>query len=196
MAALRLYNHMEITNEIIERSVNEQLFGSFEPFVTGDSAAVGSFYKRVFAALERLHNVNVVPEPDHYGSGYASYVSVFLYPRDGRSRRDSPDRVETTGILLYMSRLAPIAVFGRDRRSQNKHNSGASYGFIRTENLGKLPDGDWSDFFYAVRKCIEAQGIEFLPSEPLLRPAPEGVDIPTIFSGPYYVFDTLFYWCD
>src|SRR5580765_3719573 len=103
---------MEITRNIIERSVKEQAFGVFEPFVTGDDASVTAFYADVFAALVKLPAVSLIRDDDHYGSGYASYVSAFLFPRDGHSCRDLPERIERTGIMLYMSRLAPIAVYG------------------------------------------------------------------------------------
>lgn len=187
---------MEITRAIIDCSISKKPFGSSEPFVTGDERLVYSFYSDVFTALERLPEVSLVRELDHHGSGYASYISAFLFPRDKRSQRDFPDRVETTGILLYMSRLAPIAVYGASGRTENKRNSGGSSGFLSVENLGKLPEGDWIDFLMSVRECLQAKNIEILPAEPLLLPAPEDVRIPTLFDGPHYVFDTLFYWSD
>ena len=187
---------MEITRAIIDHSVRQKPFGASEPFITGDEQLVLSFYSDVLAALERLPQVSLIRELDHHGSGYASYISAFLFPRDKRSCRDFPDRVETAGILLYMSRLAPIAVFGASGRSENKQNNGRSSGFISIENLGILPDGDWTDFLAVVRECLQAKNIELLPKEPLLLSAPEDVRIPTVFDGPYYVFDTLFYWSD
>ena len=187
---------MEITASIIEKSVTTQPFGAFEPFVTGNDGDTASFYGGVLSALERLPGVSVFRELDHHGSGYASYVSAFLYPSDGRTRRDFPEYVETTGILLYLSRLAPIAVVGASARTDNKLDRGASSGFIGIDNVGRLPDGEWTTFLATVSECLRSFRIEMLPREPLLRPAPDGVSIPTVFDGPYYVFDTLFYWCD
>ena len=187
---------MEITGDIIEKSVTQQPFGTFEPFLTGDDNDAASFYRDVLSALEKLPGVSVVRESDHYGSGYASYVAAFLYPSDGRSQRDVVDYIETTGILLYLSRLAPIAVFGTSSRTDNKNDKGSSSGFIDVGNVGCLPDGDWAPFLAAITTCLRSFRIEFLPREPLLLPAPDGVSIPTLFDGPYYVFDTLFYWMD
>ncbi|MHA3774887.1 hypothetical protein ACXR0O_25485 [Verrucomicrobiota bacterium sgz303538] len=187
---------MEITNSIIRDSVAQRPFGTFEPFINGTDDDISSFYSRVLSALERVRSISVSRELDHHGSGYASYVSAFLFPRDGSSRRDYPDYSEVTGILLYMSRLAPIAVYGASARTENKHDSGGSSGFIGTDNLGILPQGDWSAFLSAVTGCLHRFGIEVLPREPLLRPAPDDITIPTVFDGPYYVFDTLFYWSD
>lgn len=187
---------MEITDAMIESSVAGRPFGSFEPFVTNDEVAVWSFYSGVLSDLERIPGVAVFREMDHHGSGYASYVSAFLYPDDGRSQLDFPDYTNTTGILVYMSRLAPIAVYGASQRNEHKHNKGTGSGFIEAGNVGTLPEGDWAEFLATVANCLHAFRIELLPREPLLLPARADLSIPTVFDGPYYVFDTLFYWCD
>jgi hypothetical protein len=66
--------------------------------------------------MGQLPGMGLMREADHYGSGYASYISVFLYPEKGyyagagAAQRDYPEFVHKTGFLLYLSRLAPIAV--------------------------------------------------------------------------------------
>jgi hypothetical protein len=95
-----------------------------------------------------------------------------------------------------MSRLAPVAVFGASARTDSKGGKGASSGFIDIENVGRLTGGEWSSFLATVADCLHAFRIEFLPREPLLFPAPVGIAIPTLFDGPYYVFDIIFYWSD
>jgi hypothetical protein len=187
---------VQITDAIICDSVAQQPFGSFEPFITGTDRDAWHFYSDVLATLEHAPGVSVIREADHQGSGYASYVSAFLFPSDGSTRQDHPTYVQTIGILLYMSRLAPIAVYGASGRTDNKHDTGASSGFIDADNVGTLPVGDWTAFVATVTECLHRFRIEVLPRDPLLQPAPDGIEIPTVFDGPYYVFDTLFYWCD
>jgi hypothetical protein len=193
---------MKITQEIIRKSVSQQKFGDFEPFISGEDRAIASFYQGVITGLENLPGVGLFREHDHHGSGYASYVSVFLYPEEGHysgagvAQHDYPEFVHTTGILLYLSRLAPIAVYGASNRTDNKHDGGGSGGFIEASNVGLLPDGDWSEFLGVIEECLQSFRIEILPREPLLLPAPQDISIPTVFDGPYYVFDTLFYWED
>lgn len=187
---------MDITEDIICHSVAQHPFGNFEPFVTGNEVEVWQFFADVLSALEQVPGVSVVRELDHHGSGYASYISAFLYPSDGSTRYDRPLYFETTGILLYMSRLAPIAVYGASGRSDNKDDNGSSSGFIDNQNVGTLPRGDWTAFIAKITDCLRAFRVEVLPREPLLQPAPEGIEVPTVFNGPYYIFDTLFYWCD
>jgi hypothetical protein len=184
-----------ITREIIDKSVQAQPLCMKEPFLSGDEAAVAGFYKWMFAALRR-DGADVVMEADHHGSGYASYISAFLSRRGGVDEIDHPAYVETTGLLLYVSRLAPIAVFGASSRTRNKRNSGISSGFVTTANLDRLPPGDWSGFLRTLRIVLDAHGVELLPTEPLLAPAPEDIRIPTVFDGPFAMFDALFYWED
>ncbi|GAA4788898.1 hypothetical protein [Lysobacter hankyongensis] len=185
----------DITREIMEKSVQAQPLCEEEPFLSGDEAAVTGFYECMFAALRR-DGVDVLIEDDHHGSGYASYISAFLSRRGGVDEIDHPAHVETVGLLLYVSRLAPIAVFGASSRTRNKRDSGTSSGFITTDNLDRLPPGDWSGLLRTLRIVLEAHGVELLPTAPLLAPAPDGIRIPTAFDGPYAVFDTLFYWED
>jgi len=48
---------MEITGDIIDKSVTQQPFGTFEPFLTGDDSDAASFYCGVLSALEKLPGV-------------------------------------------------------------------------------------------------------------------------------------------
>ena len=187
---------MDITNDMMNHSVAQRPFGDFEPFISGSDKDAAKFYSGVIAALKEVRGINVIQEDDHHGSGYASYVSVFIYPSDGRTVREHPRHIETIGILLYMSRLAPMAVYGASQQTKNKDWNGGSGGFIEAKDVNTVPEGDWTALIADVTDCLSAYGIEILPREPLLAPAPEGIKIPTLFDGPYYVFDTLFYWCD
>lgn len=187
---------MQITDAIIRDSVAQRPFGSFEPFVSGRDRDASKFYSGVLSALERILGISVFRELDHQGSGYASYVSAFLYPSDGSTQRDHFTYIETTGILLYLSRLAPIAVYGASGRTDRKDNGGSSSGFIGVDNVGTLPEGDWTSFIAVVTQCLREFRIEILPREPLLQPAPDDIKIPKVFDGPYFIFDTLFYWSD
>lgn len=187
---------MEITEAVMRRAVRQECFGTLHPFASCDEHAIDGFYKDVLAAIQRTNVIALQREPEHHGSGYASYISAFLYPRDGSTSVDMGEFVETKGILLYLCRLAPIAVFGASSRGQNKHNSGSSSGFVTVENLNVSPDGDWSRFMQTLATTLEAKGVEVLPRELLIAPAPADIQIPTVFDPPYYVFDTLFYWED
>ena len=157
---------IQITDKIINDSVVQRPFGSFEPFIAGTDHDVQRFYSDVLDTLAQVSEISVRREIDHRGSGYASYVEAFLYPSDGSTQSDQPGYVETTGILLYMSRLAPIAVYGASGRTDNKDQLGSTSGFINVENVGTLPEGDWTKFLEAVTCCLAHFRIEFLPIAP------------------------------
>lgn len=187
---------MEITKQVIQNSIAAKPFGVVEPFISGEKSKVDGFYKKIFADLERTGKISIYREVDHYGSGYASYISAFIYPRDGSSLVEFSSHVETTGLLLYCSRLAPIAVYGASARTQNKNNQGSSSGFITLENLYESPKGDWIAFLRLLCKTLEENGVIMPPKDVLMQPAPKDIKIPTVFDPPYYIYDTLFYWQD
>jgi hypothetical protein len=180
----------------MRKSVEQIPFGSVEPFSSGDPGQVEAFYARLIVALERTPQIRVLRDPDHHGSGYASYISLFLSPRDGSSITEHPAYFETGGILLDLSRLAPIAVHGASSRTRNKRNPGSSSGLISMDNLGTLPGEKWAPFARIMKTCLRHCGIELLQREPLSLRAPDYLKIPTVFDGPHHVFDTLFYWED
>lgn len=187
---------MEITPEIIRRSVKEQTFGTVEPFASGNAETISAHLDRVLTALETLPGVSTVREEDHYDSGYASYVSAFLYPSDGRSQVDQPEHIETTGLLVYVSRLGPVAVLGGSWRAQRKDGKGGSRSLMDHTVAGSLPEGQWDWLVTEIERALADFEIALLPREPLSQPAPEDIQIPTVFDPPYFVFDTLFYWSD
>lgn len=185
---------MEITETMIARSVARKPFGDFEPFISGKDKKVEAFYDDVLTALKSIRGITVVDGKNY--QGYASYVAFFLYPSDGRSRREFPSYTEITGVLLYMSRLAPIAVYGESFRSSTKDHMGGASGSIEVSNVGILPDKGWKTFINPVIACLHSFGIEVLPRESLIFSAPKGISVPSTFEGPYFIFDTLFYWND
>jgi hypothetical protein len=188
---------MKLADDLLFRSAAGMLFGEQEPFVNGTDSDVESFYHRLLADLAHVPNVTVTREMDHHGSGYASYISAFLSRRDDNCiTKVYPNYAETVGLLLYVSRLAPIAVFAASSVTRAKDGKSGSSGFIDTTNLNQLPDPTWVPFLRSIEIVLNDYGVELLSSEPLLEPAPQGIEIPTVFDGPYYVFDTLFYWCD
>jgi hypothetical protein len=61
------------------------------------------------------------------------------------------------------------------------------------ENVGMLADGVWTASIAAFRDCLRGFRIEVLARETRLQPAPDDIEIPSVFDGPYYIFDTLFH---
>src|SRR5438046_1845371 len=156
---------MEITQDMMRRAVRQQALSAREPFCPGREAPVSAFYDRVLRDLERHDEIAVVRELAHHGSGYASYVSAFLYKKDGTSTREFPAHIEKTGVLLYMSRLGPFAVFGASSITAAKDGKSSSSGFVAADNLGLLPEGDCLSFVDEVTGILAKHGLEMLSRE-------------------------------
>ncbi|MGP4105212.1 hypothetical protein [Nonomuraea sp. KM90] len=71
----------------LRSAVNDQLAGAAGAWA-GGATSVDGFLRRVVADLDRMPTLSVHhAEFWHYGSGYASYVDVFITKRDGSMRR-------------------------------------------------------------------------------------------------------------
>src|SRR5688572_23746580 len=85
--------------------------GSTWPYDRGSAEDVEAYLRDVVAFLQRSPRLVFDPHRDHYGSGYASYIHLFCSKRGRKSARRQED-IEVPGIDLYLSRLAPLAVYG------------------------------------------------------------------------------------
>ncbi|MBM7661035.1 hypothetical protein JOC85_001807 [Bacillus mesophilus] len=149
---------------------------------------------------------------DHYGSGYASYVDFFCYRKDGSSivdtkyiEKDSLTSIQIEGLVIYISRLAPVAIIGKDER----HKAIIDSEEIRDEffsGMGMISKpqeviSTSSEFlindFHEIKQKLESAGYSILEKEYLSQPLPFKTKIPT-FTDPrqYKVFDAIFYWMD
>ncbi|MFI6908107.1 hypothetical protein ACIBKY_43070 [Nonomuraea sp. NPDC050394] len=147
---------------------------------SGGAAAVEGFLRRVVADIGRLPHVGVHhAEYRHYGSGYASYVDVFV------TRRAGPD---IEGLSLALCRLAPFAALFR---SSSLHEM---------PQLSRVADGDlpgWKEECRELRHILDRHGIALLDSRVLALPLDPLLRVETILGDPpYRVFDAWFHWID
>jgi hypothetical protein len=148
-------------------------------------------------------------------SGYASFVEIFCFKRNVESvistkffKKDTHTSIEMEGISLYICRLAPVVVFGRDRRwkrilEHSKEESFSGFSFLDPLNndFGKLPNESWRREFLEIKQKLTEAGFTILDKSYLIKPLPFETDIPTILClpdrGDYYkMYDALFYWTD
>src|SRR5699024_12142705 len=79
--------------------------------------------KQLYNRIKRIPNITCKAEFDHYGSGYASFVKFFCYRKeDVLVEKDKEEHgvveYEKTGVLLNVSRLAPVFIYGEEERSE------------------------------------------------------------------------------
>jgi hypothetical protein len=137
--------------------------------------------------------LGVEAEFDHYGSGYASYVHVFCAKAGGRSRTRRACEDSIDGIAVYLSRLAPFAIYGREQRT--KSASGSSMQYLGLADVYSLPPGNWEAEISAVLQVLEGFNFVLPARAQLVEALPYKLDIATIFDDTH-VFDAIFYWED
>jgi hypothetical protein len=152
--------------------------------------------QRVIRGLMRSRLLEVSVAPDSYGGGTASYFDVFCAKRGGQStvKKDGVDYID--GIAVYLSRLAPVAVFGP--MLHTRHPTGGSSSFLTAEIIGDCPAGDWSKEISEITKILTRYyGITILDRADLVKKLPFEAKIPTCFKRKgYQVFDAVFYYDD
>ncbi|MEO3796015.1 hypothetical protein ABGB14_37960 [Nonomuraea sp. B10E15] len=164
----------------------------------GGATSVEGFLRRVVADLDRMPMLRVHhAEFQHYGSGYASYVDVFITKRDGSMRRSESGRTEVEGLPLALCRLAPLAaLFKPDIHSSGPGGAG-SRGLPDLSLVTDTALPGWEEEFRQIGQVLDRHDIALLGSQVLSLPLEAGLRVETILgSPPYRVFDAWFHWMD
>jgi len=153
---------------------------------------------RIFAAIDRLKSMGsltVEARLDAYGSGYASFGDVFVYPRDGSTTTDLSGGHRTIrGIRIYLAINAPVAAYGAS--SVGRHARGGSSSFLGPDALYGITE-DLRRTEHHVREALASSGFLLLPRSLAERPLPFEAELRTnLGEPPYRVFDALFHWFD
>jgi hypothetical protein len=174
---------VEITNELLEKLIAGKSVGASKSAV-----------KNVLHELEQSKQI-AVESDGSYGSGYASYLDIFCFKKDGSSTRVSGQSTTIDGIALYLCKLAPVAVMGAMTKTKSKN--GGSSSFLRPEDLNKLPAGNWDAVIFEIKHKLEKQNFVLLEPKILKQKMPFEAKIPTILGDPpYQIFDAFFHWED
>ncbi len=195
---------MDFTKEYLTDIVKGKAKGDFSPFSSGQWEEVDVYLKRVVGRLKDIRSLTLKAEFDHYGSGFSSYVHLYVSKRDksdvkitlnGKLRTE-----ETNGLMIYLCRLAPYAVFAEGYWSttynQEEWDSGSSH-YIESSEVGTLPNSDWQTQLIEIKNRLNEASITVLTKEELDRKLDFDIQIPTILSDPpYQVFDCFFHWTD
>ncbi len=184
---------MILTEENIRKIVEGVPVGSFGPFLKHDTKECNAYAKKLCKKIESIKSLEVELMDDSYGSGYASYYDLFLTKRDKSVYSDKGGYTLIKGVTLYISRLAPVSVFGYGERTRNR--SGSSYGFLDASSIGTLPDGDWSRELSKIKETINIYKYSLLSKSEVSKELWFNVAIPTILDSKN-IFDSLFYWAD
>lgn len=109
------------TNKQLQELIHGKIIGTIFPYDTKSDEEIEAHIRRLLYRIKRIPNLICEVEWDHFGSGYASFVEVFCYEREHVKRIATAygiEELEIEGVLINISRLAPVAIFGDDERSK------------------------------------------------------------------------------
>lgn len=195
---------MHFEKEFLRNIAEGKAMGDFPPFSTGEWEKSDPYLMQLIGRIKDIKTIEVYADFDHYGSGFSSYIPLNLSKKDRCDVKVSENgnlkSFETNGLLMYLCRLAPFAIYGEGlweaTYNSGKYQSGSSH-FIEPEDVGSTPPFDWSNELNQIRNLLNQFRIKFLTKDTVDQPLDFKVDIPTIFSDPpYKIFDCFFYWED
>ncbi|MEO3889523.1 hypothetical protein [Nonomuraea sp. B5E05] len=181
----------------LRSAANDQLASKAGAWA-GGAASVEGFLRWVVADLDRMPALRVHDaEFRHYGSGYASYVDVFITKRDGSMRRSENGWTHVEGLPLALCRLAPLAALCKpDERSSGPGGAG-SRGLPALSLVTDAAPPGWVEEYRQIRQVLDRHDIALLDPAILSLPLEAGLVVETVLdSAPYSVFDAWFHWID
>lgn len=188
---------IDFSDDQLKRIIETKPVGDFYPFDMDEynHEVIDDYISKAVGSLATIRSLKYEAIYDSYGSGYASYVDVFCWKKDGSSSEEREDILWIDGIRIYICRLAPVAVIGKGQVT--KHSLGGSRDYIESSTINVFPPGDWDQEITDIRNLLESFFFTVLEPEYLNQPLPFEAKIRTILAHKQYkVFDALFYWED
>lgn len=203
---------MLFTNEQLQTMISKEPIGETYPYNTKDKNQIEKYIQDLLYTLNRSKSFKCEAIFDHYGSGYASYVDFFCYKRDGSSKlsekyieKDSLTSILIEGLVIYISRLAPVAIIGKDERYKYIIDNdkikdeffGAMSMIRKPEKVLDEPPHFMVNEFIEIKHILNHEGYTILNKQYLSQNLSFKTKIST-FTDPmqYKVFDSIFYWMD
>ncbi|MDV6377240.1 hypothetical protein ORD22_03065 [Sporosarcina sp. GW1-11] len=195
-----------LSDEQLQKLIEGKMVGDAFPYDTGDELEVESHIRRLFHRINRLPNVVCKAEWNHFGSGYASFIEFFCYRKEDVmvvEEKYGFQDVEIKGILIDISRLAPVAILGEDERYKkvcietNEAVSGG-HGSILDSPHRLTVSEKLQTFADELKNILKDFDYELLEAEHIEQPLSFQTKIPTIYRPvrQYLVMDAIFYWED
>ncbi|GAE28555.1 hypothetical protein JCM9140_4801 [Halalkalibacter wakoensis JCM 9140] len=192
------------SNEQLQDLIDGKIVGDKYPFDTHNIKDIEAHIKQLFYKMNRIPNIICEAEWDHFGSGYASFVEFFCYRKEDvviMEEKYGIQEIKTSGIIIDICRLAPVAIMGEDeryktiRKETNEVVRGA-YGTILDGSFGLHEK--FQRMAEPLKRALREFDYELLEAEQLQQPLPFETKIPTIYREPheYLVMDAIFYWED
>ena len=185
----------------------EKVIGNSYPYNTKDKDEIERYIHSLVRTFNCSESVNCFGIFNHYWSGYASFVDIFCYVKDGKNveQLDTKGNIKIKGLSIYVSRLAPVAIIGEDIRFFSVQepmdiNDAAGHGFLQPHEVLDSPSSFMEEEFIELTKKLHEAGYTLLGQEVLSQNLNFQVNYYRTFlkneGEPYRIFDAIFYWCD
>lgn len=186
---------MNYSDDELLKVINGEIVGDFYPYLGGTKNQVIFYLKELVGRLERSRMLKIDADFRSYGSGYASYVDIFCYERDGSTTEKKNNTLWIDGISIYLCKHASVAVFGANTKTIG--NQRGSYGFLDPLSVGSLPPGNWEEALDFIKSKLDEYKIQILAKRYVKQQLSFKADIRTVLNNDgYKVFDAFFYWED
>ena len=195
---------MKFDQKYLTDLVKGRTRGEFPPFSLGKWEKSDEYLKNIVGRLNSIRTIEVEADFDHYGSGFSSYVPLYLSKKDKSdfkvTRNGNERSEETNGLMIYLCRMAPYAIYSEGtwfkRFKNDKWILGGSH-YIEPEEIGSKPKVNWEMEWTEIENILNQYGITILTREELDKKLDFDIRIPTILTEPpFRIFDCLFYWED
>src|SRR5699024_7569208 len=108
-------------HEQLQAFIKGEIHGDSYPYETNNEEEIEAYLKQLYYRIKRIPNIICEAEFEHFGSGYASFVEFFCYRKEDIVFNKDKEKYgileyEKTGVLLNVSRLAPVFIYGEDER--------------------------------------------------------------------------------
>ncbi|MFF4194112.1 hypothetical protein [Nonomuraea sp. NPDC001831] len=181
----------------LRNAVNDQLPGWAGAWASG-ATSVDGLLRWIVADLDRMPALSVHDaEFRHYGSGYASFVDVFITKRDGSMRQSENGWTNVEGLPLVLSRLAPLAALFKPDIQASGPSGAGSRGMPELSLVTDTALPSWEEEYRQIHQVLDRHDIALLDSQVLSLPLEAELRPETVLGRPpYRVFDAWFHWMD
>lgn len=194
------------SNEQLQTVIDGGTVGDQFPYDTNNEQEIEAHIRRLYHRLNRIPNLTIEAEWNHFGSGYASFVEFFCYLKDHllvAKEKNGERELEIDGIIIDICRLAPVVIMGEGKRYKiiefaTNEEVGGAYGSLLDDPSRLKIDVKFKAIERQMKQALEEFNYENLEEDIVKQPLSFKTKIPTLYREPqaYKVMDALFYWED
>lgn len=194
------------SNAQLQKLIAGQIIGSEYPYASHEEQEIVTHINRLFHRINRLPHLVCEADWNHFGSGYASFIEFYCYTKEDCvivEEQDGIQEIQSTGIIIDISRLAPVAIMGEDIRTKSiQIETQVEVSSVQGSIIDNPHSFQINEHLQVVREKLLAVLTEFnyqlLTLEEVNQPLAFQASISTIYRRPrhYLVLDVIFYWED